>query len=332
MAKVFDQIFNSVKDFFSEDLSDYVCVIGAANIDIVGSSPVLKANESNIGKVSISPGGVGRNVAENLSRLGIPTVFVSAIGNDYFGNLILNSLRDAGVYINGVRKVDNKNTGSYLAILDDFRSMSSAINDMGITNYVDKDWIENCSGLISGANSLVLDCNLKHEAIEEIINIANGKIYVDAVSMAKSSRIVPYLKNVWGLKPNIYEAEAITGIKINSREDAARALDYFIESGVKKPLITMDADGVMASNEDKIIHYLSKKVRPVNSTGAGDAFLAMWVASEFRGNDFSESIKNSMVASIKTMASMDTVSKDLSYVNFEKWKKEVEIYETVFEN
>ncbi len=332
MAKIINKAIDSAKKFFNEDLSDYVCVIGASNVDIVGTAPVLKSHESNIGKVAINPGGVGRNIAENLARLGVTTVFVSAIGDDQFGEIILDSLRDVNIHINGIRKVANKVSGSYLAVLDDFKDMHLAINDMEISKYIDKEWINNCSDLIANASAVVIDCNLRSEIIEEIFSIAKGKIYVDAVSVAKASRIIPYLKNIWGLKPNLAEAEVITGITIDSKEKASKAIQIMLDSGVKNVVVTMDSEGVLASNDGRIFQYASNKINPINSTGSGDAFLAAWVASEFEGRDFSQSIKNGMVSAIKTMATMETVSKDLSYMNFDKWKNEVEIYETLFAN
>lgn len=331
MRNLFDPIGKSFKSLIHQDSTDYVCVIGGSNVDIMGSSPLIKSKESNVGRVSISPGGVARNIAESLGRLGIPTYFIGAVGNDHFGSIIIDSLKEVNVHLTGLRRIANISTGAYLAMLDDFRNMDCAINDMRITDHIDKEWVDICSEIISKASIVVLDCNLKSETIEAVMKVAKGKIFVDPVSMTKSVNIVPYLKELWGIKPNIYEAGVITNIKIESLDDAVMALRVMAQSNVKHPVITMDKGGVLAYDDGKIKHYLCKEVRPVNSSGAGDAFLATWVASEFLKLEFSESIKNAMVASIKTMLVIETVSRDLSRTNFEKWKQEVEIHETILE-
>jgi pseudouridine kinase len=72
---------------------DYVCVLGGSNMDIVGfPHKNLVLHDSNPGKVKISLGGVGRNIAENLVHLGVSTKLISAIGDDLYGKKILKSI------------------------------------------------------------------------------------------------------------------------------------------------------------------------------------------------------------------------------------------------
>ncbi|RKX80638.1 MAG: kinase, partial [Spirochaetes bacterium] len=78
-------------------INNYVALIGAANIDIQGfSSNLIIARDSNPGSIEFCAGGVSRNIAENLSRLGVSTELISAIGGDPNGELILSSCRDCG--------------------------------------------------------------------------------------------------------------------------------------------------------------------------------------------------------------------------------------------
>ena len=67
----------------------YVTVIGGVNVDIVGfpNSPLV-AQDSNPGTIRVSFGGVGRNIAENIVKLGVPTKLLSAIGDDVFGQQV----------------------------------------------------------------------------------------------------------------------------------------------------------------------------------------------------------------------------------------------------
>ena len=78
-------------------LSPRVCVIGGANVDIHGAAyQPLRLRDSNPGSVHVSPGGVARNVAENLSRLGLDCRLVTAVGKDPNGEMLLAHGREAG--------------------------------------------------------------------------------------------------------------------------------------------------------------------------------------------------------------------------------------------
>ena len=80
---------------------NYVTVIGGSNMDIQGfpNNPLVMY-DSNPGKVDISMGGVGRNIAENLSRLNVNTKLISAIGNDLYGNTILSECKNLNIDVN----------------------------------------------------------------------------------------------------------------------------------------------------------------------------------------------------------------------------------------
>ena len=112
---------------------DYVVVIGAANIDIGGTpyKELIKA-DSNPGVINISYGGVGRNIAENLSRLGVNTVLIAAVGCDDLGEGLVNHCKAAGIDTDYILR-DNKNNSSlYLYINDLNNDMAIALSDVNI--------------------------------------------------------------------------------------------------------------------------------------------------------------------------------------------------------
>ena len=113
--------------------SRYAVVIGGANMDILGR-PLnsLQVGDSNPGSVTCSPGGVGRNIAENLARLGSQTRLISAIGKDTYGQMIMNQCQQAGIDMKGCLQLNDANTSTYLSVLDGDSDMHVAINDMAI--------------------------------------------------------------------------------------------------------------------------------------------------------------------------------------------------------
>ena len=80
-----------------------VVVIGGANVDIsVSSKTPLVPHDSTPGEIHCSPGGVARNVAENLSRLGVNVSLISVVGNDLFGQRLQEATAQAGVNVDAL--------------------------------------------------------------------------------------------------------------------------------------------------------------------------------------------------------------------------------------
>ncbi|MDP6133298.1 MAG: PfkB family carbohydrate kinase, partial [Candidatus Marinimicrobia bacterium] len=113
----------------------YVSVIGGSNIDLQGSTEnPLALNDSNPGEISMSVGGVGRNIAENLSRISIPAKIFSYVGADALGEFLIDETQRANVDTSYIKKHNALPTSQYLSILDDNNDMLVSISDMRIIN------------------------------------------------------------------------------------------------------------------------------------------------------------------------------------------------------
>ncbi|NLY20375.1 MAG: winged helix-turn-helix transcriptional regulator, partial [Tissierellia bacterium] len=98
--------------------SDYIVIIGGADVDIVGKPfNKLIEKDSNPGKITYSVGGVGRNIAENLAKLKVDTRLLTAIGNDRNGDLIKENAMVNNIDIQHSIFSDSHETATYLAIL-----------------------------------------------------------------------------------------------------------------------------------------------------------------------------------------------------------------------
>ena len=110
-----------------------VFVIGGINLDIIGKSiENLELKSSNPGSTKMISGGVSRNIAQNLSQLGIETTILSSVGKDSFGEMILKELKDANVNTSKILISGNYKTGLYLAILNNTGEMSLGLSDMDV--------------------------------------------------------------------------------------------------------------------------------------------------------------------------------------------------------
>ncbi len=305
---------------------DYAVVIGGANIDITGftSQPLVKA-DSNPGAVRMSLGGVGRNIAENLVKLGITTNFISAVGDDIFGKRIINECQQAGIDTSLVETVRATPSSVYLSVLNHQGDMEIAISDMDVINKVDIERLKRHQALISNSAVAVIDANLSIESIRYLADTFKGKLFLDTVSTAKTRKIKEVIDSFKVIKPNRKEAEILLDRKIKSVKDAKNAVKRFIEKGIETVVISLGKEGVVYGNRDTVHSFKMKKVSSVNATGAGDAFMAVLVYGHLMQVDIHETIKMASTASYLTLQNENTLNPELSLENIRKTRLELKI-------
>ena len=289
---------------------NYVTVIGGSNMDIQGfpNNPLVMY-DSNPGKVDISMGGVGRNIAENLSRLNVNTKLISAIGNDLYGNTILSECKNLNIDVNDCLVSDEYSTSIYVSILNNSKDMQLAISHMDIIEKLDESFIHSKHKSIDDSKAIVIDTNLSNEAIDFITRTySHLPIFVDTVSTAKCLKIKDILDRFEGIKLNKYEAETLSGIKIENLDDVKKSCEFFINKGIKNVFITLGGDGVYCANTDKAVHIPGVKINIINATGAGDAFMSGIMYGFMNDLDLEETAKFSVGASILALSHKNTIN------------------------
>lgn len=293
---------------------NYVTVIGGSNMDIQGfpNNPLVMY-DSNPGQVDISMGGVGRNIAENLSRLNVNTKLISAIGNDLYGNTILSECKNLNIDVNDCLVSDEYSTSIYVSILNNSKDMQLAISHMDIIEKLDESFIHSKHKSIDDSKAIVIDTNLSNEAIDFITRTySHLPIFVDTVSTAKCLKIKDILDRFEGIKLNKYEAETLSGIKIENLDDVKKSCEFFINKGIKNVFITLGGDGVYCANTDKAVHIPGVKINIINATGAGDAFMSGIMYGFMNDLDLEETAKFSVGASILALSHKNTINPNLS--------------------
>ncbi|SDY45437.1 pseudouridine kinase [Proteiniborus ethanoligenes] len=292
----------------------YVTVIGGANVDIQGFSfEELRFKDSNPGKVKVSAGGVGRNIAENLSRLGIQTKLISAFGDDLYGEKITIECRTAGVDIENCLVLKNSPSSSYLSILDGNGDMKVAISDMDIINELNIDFIKSKSHIIENSSAIVIDTNLSQGVIEYLLNNFRHKtFFMDTVSITKARKVSELIGYFHTIKPNIYETEELTGIKISGDNELRKAAEVLINKGVKRVFISLGSKGVFYKDQHIEKHVDATAIKVVNATGAGDAFMAGLLYCYINNMDIDETIVFSMSAAEMALSHENTINPNIS--------------------
>lgn len=305
--------------------NEYVTVVGGTNIDIQGfTKNKLVLQDSNPGKVKISLGGVGRNIAENLVKLGVDVKLFSAVGNDMYGRRIIEECRVIGIDIDNVLILDDAASSTYLCILNEMGDMEVAISDMDIFNKITPEYIKNKKYIIKNSQVIVVDTNVPKGTLEYLVtNFSDKVFFLDTVSTTKAMKVKDIIGYFHTIKPNKIETEVLTGIKINGLDDLRKASHYFLNKGVKRVFISLGSEGIFYEDENKFNLIKPPSVKIVNTTGAGDAFLAALVYSYINQFSIYESARFGMAASVLALSHENTINPYMSVEKISKIIKEM---------
>ena len=271
----------------------HIVVFGAANVDIAASSAVgLALGDSTPGHTTTTAGGVGRNIAENLARLGRSTRWghsthtdlFSAVGDDLQGEFLLRHTRHAGVDVSTCSVLPGQTTGTYVAMYNPGGSLLAAVNDMAVLDLLTSNELARHAAASADASAWVLDCNLSPAAIAWLMQTSAGvPIFVDGVSSQKCIKILPYLAQINTLKVNRLEAAALTGLTVGTAEEAITAAQNLCARGVTNVVVSLGSGGVCWSTQGSHGHQAAIEVKVVNANGAGDALTAGLVHGALAG-------------------------------------------------
>ena len=291
----------------------YLTVLGGAIIDIVGfSKHPLQIRDSNQGTLKISMGGVGRNIAENLVRLGLYTKLISVIGNDANGKQLIAHSQKIGLDINDSLFLKDQPTAVYLAIMDEHNDMALGLSAMDCYNTMDLAFIKKKSSLLKQSKCLILDTNIPKVVLDYVAQNNKGlKIFLDAVAGSLADRAKDLLAYLYVLKVNALEAEILSGIKIKKSSDLSRIATYFHKKGVKNICISLGSKGAFYSDGIAQGSLKPYKTTVVNTNGAGDAFTGGLVYADLLGKSLKESVLFGMACASLAVSHEDNVNLSL---------------------
>jgi pseudouridine kinase len=303
---------------FSPSPGSPVLVIGAAVQDIVGiTRGNLNQGTSNPGKIRKSFGGVARNVAENLARLGQSVILLTVVGQDETGDSLLEYMRSAGVDVSFVLRHNQRSTGTYLALVNEKGRLQYALDDVRILSALTPDYLDLHSDLFSKAGLIFLDSNLNKEVIRKIFTLARASkvpVCADPTSILLTDRLKPYLSRIKLITPNILEAEILCGFPIDpfNRQEALDAAKCLVSSGVEISIITLAELGVCYATSETTGQVPALRTQVVDPTGGGDALTAAVIFALLNGIPLDDAIRLGISASSLTLHYSGTVVPDLS--------------------
>ena len=292
-----------------------ISIIGGANMDMSATlNGAFIAADSNPGHIEVGYGGVARNIAHNLALLGARTQLLTIFGGDLFGGLMHDYCKQQGIDVHLSERESSQRSGIYLCLHNQAGEMITAVADTEAIRLITPEWLAKRIGEINMSEFIVADTNVTEDSIRWLMENVTAPLFIDGVSSTKAHRVVnalrkcklPYLHT---LKLNLKEALAVTETATYS-EAAQQLLDL----GVAHVYITLGAEGVYCRNaaEEWLFPILPGEI--VNTTGAGDAFLAGVVFAYAKGISFPQTAQYGLMAARTSLLSPKAVNPDIANI------------------
>ena len=298
-------------------MSQSIVVIGGVNMDISAelTAPFVPA-DSVPGQVTLGCGGVARNIAHNLRLMGHEVKFVSVFGGETFGEMCWHECQAIGLDLSLSERREGMRNGLYLCVNDQTGDMIAAVADTDIVDYITPAFLETRMTDINRSALVIADTNISIDALQYLIDHCTAPLMVDTVSTAKAPRVIKALQHsqsqrLHALKLNLAEAQSVT--HSNSVHEAA---EWLTALGINQVFITMGSDGVYCSDGIRSQQLKAIPTRVINTTGAGDAFIAGVAHAKMCGTAFPECAQTGLKAAHAALLSLQTVNPDINqYIN-----------------
>ncbi len=307
-----------MNDSFSPNPEGPVLVIGAAGIDVIGRlRGELQPGASSPASIRNSYGGVARNVAENLARLGHAVTLLAVVGQDLVGQHLLEQLEGVGVYTQSIMKTSAFPTGSYMGLLSSHGDLKYALDDMRIMSELNSDYLRQNEDLFRDASLVFLDGNLSKKTLRTAASLAHRAripICADPAATNLVDRIKPFLSRLDLFTPNCSEASVLSGMEIptSNRQLAIRAAKSFVSQGVGMAIISMAQYGVCYATSETNGHIPSIRTEVIDPTGTGDAMTAAVIFALLNDIPVDDAVRLGVSAASLTLRYNGTVSPYLS--------------------
>jgi pseudouridine kinase len=295
-----------------------VLVIGAAGVDIKARPQgPLRMKRSNVGVVRHSFGGVARNVAENLARLEVPTILLSAVGQDSSGDSMIAYTKQTGVDTSAILRLPDAHTGSYVAVLDAAGRLAVSISEYDVIDAITPKYVQEHRSLFADAAMIAVDANLSPKTLASIFRWAKRygvPVCADPTSQALAVKLIDYLPELTMIAPDAGEAAALCGLDDppSTSEAAIETAQCLVSRGVKIAIVTLGDQGLAYADSGGAGHIAALRTRVVDTTGAGDALTAAVIFGLVNEMPLDEAVRLGVSAAALTLRTRETVAKELS--------------------
>ena len=283
-----------------------ITVIGSSNVDFIMKAPHLPQVGETVTDCVFRQtfGGKGANQAVAAARAGGRVTFVTCLGDDLYAPILIKNLKNDGINVARIRRVPDAATGSALVMFDgsgeNYLTVSPGSN-YRLTPKVVRD----CERLIAGSAMVLLQMEIPLESNLEVLALAaRHRVPVLYNYAPVRDASIPVTGSMSGLVVNEIEAAALLGVKTVTVKDAAGAAEALRRKGPEFVVITLGSKGSVAASASGTRRIPAWKVRPVDSTAAGDTFCGALAASLVEGAPLVNAVTFATTASALSVTRM----------------------------
>ena len=253
-----------------------IVVVGSSNTDMVVKSRRIPAPGETVvgGEFLVAAGGKGANQAVAAARLGAEVQFVSRVGADSFGDQAIAGYRRDGINTDLIVRDPDNATGVALILIDEAGENAISVAS-GANHAMSLEDIDRAATAIRGASVLVMQLELPLSVVAraaEIAAQAGVPVILDPAPAPEEPLPATLLRNITCIKPNVAEAEGLTGVHVGDESTAREAASALLGMGPSCAIITMGADGALLADESGVVLVPATPVAALDTTAAGDAF------------------------------------------------------------
>ena len=296
----------------------HVLVIGSAGVDVKGRPwDAVNWGAPNLGYIRNSVGGVARNIAENLARLEIPTILLTAVGEDTAGDRVLDACDAVDIQVDYVRQIPDGRTGTYMAVLQPDGQLHVAISDFEIMSHVNSEYVREHEDLLRFAEMIVIDATLSEETLQTIFELATRydvPVAADPTTPVLAGRLCPYIDQLYLIVPNASETTSLCKVNgpAEDRETGTEVARTLVTMGAKVAVVTMGELGLSYAHGSGGGFIRAVHTNVVDTTGAGDAFSGGVIFGLLNDVPLDEAMRLGITAASLTLESQFTVLPELS--------------------
>jgi len=252
-----------------------IAVVGSANIDLVTYTDQFpKPGETIFGqKFDLGFGGKGANQAVAAKLCGADVFMIARVGSDLFGPATIKNFEALGIDATHVRQVQGVSSG-VAPIFVDSAGQNRILVVKGANDALKPADVDAAAEVLKTADCIVLQFEIPLETVYYTVQFARRNKIRCLLNPAPAQPIdINAIADLDYFVPNESEVETITGSPVRTVDDAKRCAEKFLDCGVRRVIVTLGANGALLAGKEAMEHVPAFKVKTVDSTGAGDAFI-----------------------------------------------------------
>ena len=317
--------------------------IGSAALDIKARLTRAPLPTTDVpGQITLKPGGVARNIAENLARLDVPIVFAGIMGDDPQARVLIELSRAAGLSVQPLaRSTPNPDdlirlklpavlpTATLNVVLGPGGQQIAGAFSGALLDALQPSDLDQLQDLIADAPAVICDGGLPDDVLLRLRERLpdDAFFYCNPGSVALTPRCVPLLDRLDLITCNHLEAQVLTQTKVDSPAKLISSALILVKQGVRRAVVTFGARGLAYADEERSLYQPARPARLVDATGAGDAFAAALIEALLRDEPIGACLQRGLAAAAITCESEDTVASSMSIAALEQRIRSTNVHE-----